>query len=134
MHVPIFGISTKHRGMPVIETTHWTVVKPRWKRHTMLLASERIPHDGLTPTPVDQDGKAVAAAHETPLPHGASSLWHRETIGMDAVRCVQDGIEVADYVITLVEEADEWGFPVVFAEALDELGVKIGRASCRERV
>jgi hypothetical protein len=95
----------------------------------VLLAGEGIPDYGLAPPPVDEESEAVAAALEVPIRAptfrlgGSDALRHGEARGGDAVH---DGSEDEVCVRGLPhKEAEQRRLlpPVVFPEALDEIGV-----------
>jgi hypothetical protein len=69
-----------------------------------LLASEGIPHDDLVLILIDQDGEAMAAAHEAPQ-LASMPPRHREPGGRDAVGRLQGGSE--DVWRWLPREAEE---------------------------
>jgi hypothetical protein len=86
-------------------------------------AGEGIPHENLTLMVVDQDGEAMAAACEAPIPVGAVDPRQREAGGRDAVGRVEDGRE-DDRVHAEIpnEEAEQRRLPVALAETGEELG------------
>lgn len=87
----------------------------------MLSASERVPHEGLALLLVDQDSKAMAAAHVfSMVVVGCVSLGHGEAGSSDTVGRVHDRGEAVSITF---KEAEQRRLPVVLAEAFEELGV-----------
>lgn len=90
----------------------------RWERHGAAAAGDGVPHEGLEPRPVEEEGEGVAAAEEgQPL---AGALPEREALGGDAVGWIKRGSEQGVAVV-VDEEAEQRGAPVVVgAEAAEE--------------
>nr|CAB3465475.1 unnamed protein product [Digitaria exilis] len=96
-------------------------VEPRRERYSALAAGDGVPHEGLEPRAVDEEGEAVAASEEAQV---VSAVAPRkgEARGGDAVGPAQRGHEL-DVAVLVGEEAEEGRRPVVGAEAAEEDGV-----------
>lgn len=115
VHVVVAG-GAQH-GAFVVDVSF---VELRWERHTALAAGDGVPHHGLGPRAVDEEGEAVAAAEEAQVVVAAPRQG--EARAGDAVGPAQRGHEL-DVAVFIGEESEEWRRPVVGAEAAEEGGV-----------
>jgi len=115
VHVAVAG-GAQH-GAFVVDVSF---VELRWERHTALAAGDGVPHHGLGPRAVDEEGEAVAAAEEAQVVVAAPRQG--EARAGDAVGPAQRGHEL-DVAVFIGEESEEWRRPVVGAEAAEEPGV-----------
>jgi hypothetical protein len=94
--------------------------KLRRNGHDRAVASDWVPHNGLTLPFLDAEYASVAAVEKRP------SLglveWQGEAVGRDAVGRVKSGPE-GDFSAYERELAEEGRLPVVDAEAAEELGI-----------
>lgn len=95
-------------------------VELRWERHAALAAGDGVPHHGLEPRAVDEEGEAVAAAEKAQVVVVAPRQG--EARAGDAVGPAKRGQEL-DVAVFVGEEAEEGRRPVVGAEAAEEGGV-----------
>ena len=121
VHVAVAG-GAQH-GAFVVDVSF---VELRWERHAALAAGDGVPHHGLGPRAVDEEGEAVAAAEEEEALAGSTRLPRQgEALGWDAVRRRQRRDE--DGPARVAEEVAEQGRRrpvVVLAEAAEEERVR----------
>jgi hypothetical protein len=108
------------------------VLQLRWTAYEAAVTRDRVPHQNLAAAHADtisagEDDAAVAAAAEGPDAAAAVCAIEprREALGWDEIRRIQNRPEggFIEFGVELEEHADDGGFPVVVAEAAEELGV-----------
>lgn len=114
LHVAVTGGSHHSAFVDV------SFVELQWERHAALTAADGIPHHGLEPRAIDEEGEAVAAAEEAQIVVVAPRQG--EARAGDAVGPAQRGHEL-DVAVFVGEEAEEGRRPVVDVEAAEEGGV-----------